>query len=82
MKAILITTTTCPKCPEVKKWVAKNMPETSVFDEQAPGFSDVLAEYSVTAAPTLILFDNDENEIFRGNEVSEFEDFLSVHSVL
>ncbi len=76
MKGILITTTTCPKCPPMKTWVAEKADfDVDVFDETSPGFTDILGDYSVTHAPTLILFDGDE-EVFRGNEVTEIEDFL------
>lgn len=77
MNGILITTTTCPKCPAMKTWVADNIDfEIDVFDETSPGFTDILGDYSVTHAPTLILFDEDGKELFRGGEGSEVADFL------
>ena len=60
----------------MKEWVAKNIDfEINVFDETSPGFTDILGDYSVTAAPTLILF-KDGEEVFRGNEETEVADFL------
>jgi thioredoxin-related protein len=77
MNYLLITTTTCPKCPEVKDYVAKNIKfKGEILDETNPNFANVLGEYGVTAAPTMIILDEDGEELFRGNETSEIEDFL------
>lgn len=76
MNGILLTTTSCPKCPAMKAWVAGNINfDIRIVDETAPDFKDLLAKYNVTAAPTLIL-EQDGKEIFRGNEEYEVEDFL------
>ncbi len=76
MNGILLTTTSCPKCPAMKAWVADNIDfDVLVVDETHPEFTALLAKYSVTAAPTLILEENGE-EVFRGQEDYEVEDFL------
>ncbi len=76
MNYILITTTTCPKCPEVKEFVKNEISfEGEIMDETHPNFSDTLGKYGVTAAPTMIIL-KEGNEVFRGNEVSEIQDFL------
>lgn len=76
MNGILLTTTSCPKCPAMKAWVADNITfDVRIVDETAPDFGDLLAKYNVTAAPTLII-EQDGKEIFRGNEDYEIEDFL------
>lgn len=77
MNYLLLTTTTCPKCPEVKDFVSNNIKfDGEIIDETHPNFTELLGQYSVTAAPTMIITDDKGSEIFRGNEVSEIEDFL------
>jgi len=47
-----------------------------VIDNSSPSFMDRAQELKVEAAPTLIIFDDDEKEIFRGNEIAETKEFL------
>jgi glutaredoxin len=76
MNGILLTTTTCPKCPAMKAWVSDNIKfDVRIVDETAPDFGDLLRKYGVTAAPTLII-EKDGKELFRGNEDYEVEEFL------
>ncbi len=76
MNGILITTTTCPKCPAMKTWVADNVKfDVLIIDETHPEFADLLQTYNVTTAPTFIIEENGE-EVFRGNDDYEIEDFL------
>jgi len=78
MKYILFTTTSCPKCPVVKNFVAEkiNFPGETL-DNDSPNFAEKASEFKVDSAPTLIVLDDAENEIFRGNEASEIADFLA-----
>ena len=77
MNALLFTTTHCPKCPTIKKFVEENLRDFDVemLDETVPHFMDEATKFGVTAAPLLIIFENGE-EVFRGSEVSEIQDFL------
>ena len=76
MNGILLTTTSCPKCPAIKTWVTDNITfDVLVVDETHPEFTDLLRKYSVTNAPTLII-EKDGEEVFRGNEDYEIEYFL------
>jgi hypothetical protein len=76
MNGILITTTTCPKCPALKAWVADNVKfDVLIVDEMHPEFTDLLQKYNVTAAPTFLIEENGE-EVFHGNDDYEIEDFL------
>ncbi len=76
MNGILLTTTSCPKCPAIKAWIADNIDfDVLVVDETHPEFTDLLAKYSLTTAPTFIIEKNGE-EVFRGDEDYEIEEFL------
>ncbi len=77
MKYLLFTTMTCPKCPAMKSFVAENLKfEGEVLDNDSSNFMEKAGELKVDSAPTLIIFDENEQEIFRGNEVGEVKDFL------
>ena len=68
---------TCPKCPAMKSFVAENLKfEGEVLDNDSSNFMEKAGELKVDSAPTLIIFDENEQEIFRGNEVGEVKDFL------
>ena len=76
MNSLLFTTTRCPKCPEFKQFVADNVSfDGVILDETMSGFHDKIAEYSVSNAPTIIIFEEDK-EVFRGSETYELEEFL------
>ena len=76
MNYLLFTTTRCPKCPEFKKFVADHVTfEGTVLNETMPEFGDRIAEYEVSNAPTIIIFD-EGREVFRGSETYELEAFL------
>ena len=78
MKYLLFTTTTCPKCPAVKAFVAEKVDfPGEILDNNSPDFGTKAVELGVEAAPTMIIFGDSDQEIFRGNEVSEIEDFLA-----
>jgi len=77
MNAILFTTTRCPKCPAFKKFVAENISfPVDILDETMAEFPEEIAKYGVTNAPTIILFGEDGEEVFRGSETYEISDFL------
>ncbi|MDH3324774.1 MAG: hypothetical protein OEL89_03990 [Candidatus Peregrinibacteria bacterium] len=77
MNYILLTTTACPKCPEFKQFVVDNVTfEGVLLDETNPEFTNRIAELGVTAAPTMVIFE-DEKEIFRTSETYELQDFLA-----
>jgi len=77
MNYILFTTTRCPKCPEFKKFLQENInADGRVLDEYSETFSDEISKYKVSNAPTIILFDENQNELYRTSEISSLEDFL------
>lgn len=76
MNYLLFTTTQCPKCPEIKKFVSeKVILPGRILNETMPDFGDLIGEHGVSAAPTMIVFEKGQ-EVFRGNEISEIEDFI------
>lgn len=76
---LLFTTTTCPKCPAMKAWVAENLAwcPGEMLDNSAKDFLDRALTHSVTAAPTFILFAEDELPIFRTDDISTLADYFS-----
>jgi thioredoxin-related protein len=78
MKYLLFTTTTCPKCPAMKEFVASEIKfEGEQINNESPNFMEKAQEFGVEAAPTLIIFDDAGGEIFRGNEAQEVRDFFN-----
>ncbi len=77
MNYLLLTTTSCPKCPAMKEFVRENFAGFSgeILDETKPNFMEEVQKYGVTVAPVLLIFDNGK-EVFRGSEIYEVEDFL------
>ena len=47
-----------------------------ILDNNSSNFMEKAVELKVDSAPTLIIFDENEKEIFRGNEAEEVKDFL------
>ncbi|MFA6458455.1 MAG: hypothetical protein WCV72_03655 [Patescibacteria group bacterium] len=78
MRYLLFTTTTCPKCPAVKSFVAAEIKFAGeTLDNTAPDFGEKVQKFGVQNAPTFLIFDAADQEIFRGSEVSEIQDFLA-----
>jgi len=76
MKYILFTTTSCPKCPALKRFVEDNISfDGEELDNTDSDFLDRAKELKIEAAPTLVIFKGDK-EIFRGNEIQEVREFL------
>lgn len=77
MNYLLFTTTRCPKCPEFKAVVADKVTnEGRVLNELDPDFGELAAQHNVTAAPTIIFFD-EGGEVFRTSDLSELDSFLN-----
>lgn len=78
MRYLLFTTTTCPKCPVVKNFVATEISfPGETLDNTSPNFGEKIQKFGVQNAPTFLIFDDADQEIFRGSEVSEIQDFLA-----
>lgn len=76
MNYILFTTTTCPKCPAVKQFIAEKVSfEGQTIDNTHPEFMNLAQKFGVTQAPTFILLEQNQ-ELFRGTENYEIQDYL------
>lgn len=76
MNYILFTTTSCPKCPAFKEFVAENVEfEGVILNEKSPNFMDNIKQFGVSNAPTIVILKGTE-EIFRTDDVSQLQDFL------
>lgn len=77
MNYFLFTTTTCPKCPEMKVFVSENIKFAGeLIDNTHPQFMDLASKFGVTQAPTFVVQEG-EKVLFTGSEIYEIEDFLS-----
>jgi thioredoxin-related protein len=77
MNYLLFTTTRCPKCPEFKKFVQEKIAINGlILDEYSETFSEEISKCKVSNAPTIILFDESQNELYRTSDISSLEDFL------
>lgn len=78
MRYLLFTTTSCPKCPAVKNFVAAEIKFAGeILDNTALDFGEKVQKFGVQNAPTFLIFDDADQEIFRGSEVAEIQDFLA-----
>jgi len=76
-KYYLFTTHSCPKCPAMKKFIDENIDlEGEILDNGHINFMTMSEKYEVSEAPTFILVDEEENEIFRANDIYEIEEFI------
>lgn len=76
MKALLFTTLSCPKCPAFKETVKNNVEfDVQYLDDLQPEFFDLAQQMSVSAVPTMVIFENDQ-EVFRTSDGGELLDFL------
>lgn len=73
-----ITTTTCPNCPEVTKYLHSQVTVDAMefVDETHPWFASQCEKYGATKAPTVIVFDNDDNELGRAHNVLDLKALL------
>ncbi len=78
MKYLLVTTTTCPKCPTMKSFVAEKISFAGeTIDNTDPDFAEKIQKLGIQNAPTILIFDDAENEVFRASEISELAEFLA-----
>ncbi len=81
MNYLLFTTTRCPKCPAFKEYVEKNVNfPGEILDENHPDFPEKSMDYGITVAPTMIILNENGEELIQINEVDELEGFLKSHS--
>lgn len=74
---LLFTSTTCVKCPAFKRIVSEKISfEGKTVDQTFPEFGSLVQKHQISAAPTLIIFEDDQ-EIFRTSEEYDLEQFLA-----
>lgn len=82
LKYLLFTTSTCPRCPEMKKWVKKLDFEGTVLNERDENFKKLATQYSVNIAPLLLILKQKEGkpdkEIARFTEIEDIKDWLKL----
>lgn len=77
---LLFTTTSCPKCPAMKAWVAEHLAwcPGEVLDNASEDFLAKAQAHGVTAAPTFLLFaENEGDPLLRTDEVSTLADYFA-----
>jgi len=72
-KNLLFTTTTCPKCPAVKNFLDKSETEYFSIDNTMLNFSEMAEKYNVKSVPTMMRLDEQGQEVWRANELSEIQ---------
>ena len=74
---ILLTTTTCPKCPEMKAVVMGiSGVNVRMADETSSDFAHLCKHYNATQAPTAIVLDEKGVEIFRTDDNAELKKYF------
>lgn len=72
----LFARATCPNCPPVKTYVANlSVPGAIIDVDSSEGLADA-AKKGVLAAPTVIVYGKDGNEIARAHNVEELEEIF------
>lgn len=72
----LFARTTCPNCPPVKAYVANLSVSGTIIDvDSSEGLADA-AKKGVLAAPTVIVYGKDGNEIARAHNVEELTEIF------
>ena len=79
MKKIkVLSTTTCPKCPEVTNYLHTKVVgiSTEFITEKDPWFASQCKLYNATQAPTVIIFGDEDVELGRANDLQELKVLL------
>ncbi len=62
----------------MKSFVTENLKfEGEILDNNSPDFTEQIQKFGVESAPTILIFNEDKKEIFRGNEVENLKEFLT-----
>jgi len=74
---LLFTTKTCPKCPEVKRFMEETGLEGVFVDASTPEGLDEARKYSVAQVPTVIFFDENGKIIRKANNIDEIKEIMN-----
>ncbi len=83
MHYLLFTTSTCPKCPAFKAAVEASLSASGrTVSELDPDFQALADEFTVSAVPTLLVFEDKDmnNAVLRTSEVFELYQFAATCS--
>ncbi len=80
VKYLLFTTPTCPSCPTVKSFLKELETKGRVAGEnidvtQEGGYERAVT-FNVSKAPTVVFFDENQQEIGRANNISEIKSIV------
>lgn len=67
----------CPNCPPLKDYVDKISLSGKEINADSPEGMETALKYQVNAAPTLIFFNNDGQELFRASSLRQVEQFFN-----
>jgi len=75
-KTMLITTSTCGKCTEAKKWLDEQKIEyQTVIADQSPDQMEIARKYQVSGVPKIVLVDEASKESPESSSVLEVKDY-------
>lgn len=80
-RLMLFTTTSCPKCPSTKAWLAQNEVCYELIDNNSDGFLEIAQKYNIQSVPTLLSLDHESNELWRASDLSEMTEKLMAEKV-
>jgi len=77
---LLFTTPTCPSCPPVKNFLKELEQKGHLLGEhidvtQGNGYEKAII-FSISKAPTVVFFDENQQEIGRANNISEIKSIV------
>lgn len=77
---VLFTTPTCPACPSVKSFLSTLEVKSGLNGENVDVTTDSGSEravkFGISKAPTVILFDENKNELGRAHNINEIKSII------
>jgi len=68
-KYMLFFTPACPRCPKIKEYMEDKDLEKEWVDAATPGGLEKARELKVMGVPTVIFFDENNNEVSRATDI-------------
>ena len=75
MKALLFYREHCPNCPPVKEYVEKHYPNAELVDCGTETGMNLARERWVLSTPTLVICNNEGEELWRAGTVKEIRSY-------
>jgi len=73
----LFTTSTCPNCPPVKKFMGSVEMKGKIVDAGTPEGLKEAQKYGIRAVPTVLFFDEKREVVKEANSVDEIKEILN-----